>query len=76
MLQCFEEMFSNKVNISDRDWSNFYQENFIIDYFSIDWNTVLKLGEKNVDYSTESSLNKINSLRSNYAPLKKPLSTN
>ena len=49
----------------------FDKENFILDYFSIDWNVALKLGEQNVDYSTESLLNKINSLLSNYAPLKK-----
>ena len=40
---------SNKANIFERDWSNFHQENFIIDYFSIDWNVALKLDEQNVD---------------------------
>ena len=62
---------SNKVNIFERDWSNFDQENFILDYFSIDWDVALKLDEQNVNYSTESFLNKINSLLSNYALLKK-----
>ena len=62
---------SNKTNIFERDWSNFDQENFILDYFSIDWDVALKLDEQNVNYSTESFLNKINSLLSNYAPLKK-----
>ena len=62
---------SNKANIFERDWSNFDQENFILDYFSTDWNVALKLDEQNVNYSTESFLNKINSLLSNYAPLKK-----
>ena len=62
---------SNKANIFKRDWSNFDQKNFILDYFSIDWNVALKLDEQNVDYSTESFLNKISSLLSNYAPLKK-----
>ena len=27
---------SNKSNIYERDWSNFVQENFILDYFSVD----------------------------------------
>ena len=62
---------SNKANIFERDWSNFDQENFILDYFSIDWDVALKLDEQNVNYSTESFLNKINSLLSNYTPLKK-----
>ena len=62
---------SNKANIFERDWSNFDQENFILDYFSTDWDVALKLDEQNVNYSTESFLNKINSLLSNYVPLKK-----
>ena len=60
---------SNKANIFERDWSNFDQENFILDYFSIDWDVALKLDEQNVNYSTESFLNKINSLLNNYTPL-------
>ena len=43
----------------------------MLDYFSIDWDVALKLDEQNVNYSTESFLNKINSLLSNYVPLKK-----
>ena len=67
----------NKANnIFEKDWSNFDQENFILDYFSIDWDVALKLDEQNVNYSTESFLNKINSLLSNYVPLKKSTSTN
>ena len=62
---------SNKANIFEKDWSNFNQENFILDYVSIDWNVALKLDEENADYSTESFLDKINSLLSNHAPLKK-----
>ena len=56
---------SNKANIFKRDWSNFDQENFTLDYFSTDWNVALKLDEKNFDYSTGSFLNKINSLLCN-----------
>ena len=37
---------SNKSNIYERDWSNFDQENFILDYFSIDWNETLKSKNK------------------------------
>ena len=37
----------------------------------IDWDVALKLDEQNVNYSTVSFLNKINSLLSNYAPLSK-----
>ena len=61
----------NKANIFERDWSNIDQENFILDYFSTNWDIALKIDKQNVNYSTESFLNKINSLLSNYAPLKK-----
>ena len=36
---------SNMPNIFERDWSNFDQENFILDNFSIDWNVAHKLDE-------------------------------
>ena len=61
---------SNKSNIYERDWSNFDQENFILDYFSIDWNETLKIEEQNIDYSTEILLNKINELLDNFVPFK------
>ena len=36
----------NKANIFERDGSNFDQENFILDYLSIDWDVALKLDEQ------------------------------
>ena len=51
---------SNKFNIYDRDWSNFDQENFIIGYFSVDWNEMLKIEEQDIDYCTDIFLNKLN----------------
>ena len=67
---------SNKTNIFKSDWSSFDQRIFILDCFSIGWNEALKLDEQNVDYPTESFLNKINSLLSSYAPLKNSTCTN
>ena len=61
----------NKSNIYERDWSNFDQGKFFLDYFSIDWNETLKIEEQNIDYSTEIFLNKINELLNNFAPFKK-----
>ena len=54
-----------------RDWSNFDQENFILDHFSIDWNETLKIEELNIDYSNEIFLNEINKLLDKFAPFKK-----
>lgn len=53
----------------ERHWSNFDQENFIIDYFSIGWNEALKIDKQYVNYSSEVSLNKVSLLLDNYAPL-------
>ena len=55
-------MFGNKSNIYEMDWSKFDQENFILDYFSVDWEDLLKIDELNADNSTKICLDKINML--------------
>ena len=62
---------SNRYNIYERDWSNFDQVNFGLNYFSIDWGDTLKIKEGNIDYSTEVFLNKISNLLDCYAPFKR-----
>ena len=47
-------MFDNKSNIYERAWSKFDQENFILDYFSVDWMDLLEIDELNADNSTKS----------------------
>ena len=37
---------SNKSNVFERDWSKFDLENFILDYFDIDWSNLLNLMKK------------------------------
>ena len=49
----------------------FDQENFILDYFSVDWEYLLKIDELNADNSTKIYLDKINILLDTYALLKK-----
>ena len=61
----------NKSTIHERDWSKFDQENFILDYFFVDWEDLLKINELNADNSTKIYLDKINILLDAYAPLKK-----
>ena len=41
---------SNKSNIYERDWSIFPQENFILGYFSVDWNSIIDDDNKDVDF--------------------------
>ena len=42
----FADRPSNKSNVFERDWSNFDEENFVLDYFDIDWPNILKLTKK------------------------------
>ena len=67
----FGNIPGNKSNIYERDWSKFDQENFIVDYFSVDWEDLLKSNELNADNSTKIYLDKINMFLDTYAPLKK-----
>ena len=46
---------SNKSNIYERDWSNFVQENFILDYFFVDWNSLIN-NDKDVNLSFNNFL--------------------
>ena len=43
----------------------------MLDYFSADWEDLLKIDELNVDNSTKIYIDKINMLLDTYAPLKK-----
>ena len=61
----------NNSNISEKRWSKFDTENFILDYFSDDWEDLLKIDELNADNSTKKFLDKINMLLDTYAPLKR-----
>ena len=64
-------ILGNKSNIYERNWSKFDQENFIVDYFAVDWDDLLKIDELNVDNSTKIYLDKINMLIDTYASLKR-----
>ena len=61
----------NKSNIHERDWSKFDWGNFILNYFSVDWEDLLKIDELNTDNSTKIYLDKINMLLDTFSALKK-----
>ena len=67
----FADPPSNKSNVFERDWSNFDQKKFVLDYFDIDWPNILKPDEKNVNSATNNFLDTINSVLNKDAPLKK-----
>ena len=69
----FGNISGNKSNIYERDCSEFDRENFILDYFSADWEDLLKIDELNAVNSTKIYLDKINMLLDTYALLKKLL---
>ena len=41
----FGNISGNKSNIYENDWSKFDRENFILYYFSADWEDLLKIDE-------------------------------
>ena len=49
----FGNIPGNKSNIYERDWSKFDRENFILDYFSVEWEDLLKIDELNAENSTK-----------------------
>ena len=58
-----------KSNIYERDWLRFDQENFVIDYFSVEWDNVLISPNTNTEKSYKTFLEKFESLLDTYAPL-------
>ena len=53
-----------------KETGKFDQENFIPDYFYVDWKDLLKIDDLNADNSTKIYLGKINMLLDTYTPLK------
>ena len=70
ILNIFGNTANHKYDIYERDWRKFARENFILDYFSIDWKNLLKIDELNVDNLTQMYFEKINILLDTYTPLK------
>ena len=66
----FGNILGNKYNIYERNWSKFDRENFILHYFSVDWEDLLKIDKLNAN-STKMDLDTINMLLDTYAPLKR-----
>ena len=71
ILNIFGNISGNKSNIYVRDWSKLDRESFILDYFSVEWEDLLKIDERNADSSTKKFLDKINILWDTYAPRKR-----
>ena len=66
----FGNISGNKFNIFEISWLKYDRENLIFDYFSVEWEDLLKLDELNADNSTQIYLDKTNVLLNTSAPLK------
>ena len=55
----FDNISGNKSDIYERDWPKCDWENFILDYFSVDWEDLLKIDDLNPDDSTKMYLQNI-----------------
>ena len=67
----FRNIPGNKSNIYERDWSKFDRENFILGYFSVEWEDLLKIDEFHADNSIKKFWDKINMLLNTYTPHKR-----
>ena len=65
-----------KSNNYERDWSRFDQENFLFDFFSVNWNNLLLSSNTNTEKSHKTFLETFESILDTYAPLKKFLKIN
>ena len=61
----------NRCDIYQKEYWKFDRKKFILDYFSIDWENLLKIDKLNADNSMQTYLDKINMLLVTYAPLKR-----
>ena len=65
----FSNPSSNKSNIYERYWSNFVQENFTLEYFSVNWNFLIN-NDKDVKLPFNNFFKRNNTILDNHTPLR------
>ena len=60
-----------KHNLYSLKFQNFDRENFLLDYFEIDWNNTIEVEKDCVNHSLANFMGKINGMVDKYIPLKK-----
>ena len=67
-----------KSNNYERDWSRFDQENFVLDFFSVNWDNFLLSSKTNTEKSYKTFFEKFKFFHKcqTYAPLKKIIKIN
>ena len=66
-----QQHLPKKHNLYKRNWKTLDRENFILDYFNVDWEVELKPEKKDTNYSTSKFMEKMNCLVDKYVPLEK-----
>ena len=69
--EIFRNSPSSKSNYFEHDWSNFNQQNFILDYFSVNWKNVINLEKNDVNHSLQSFFDSVNDLLKRHASYKR-----
>ena len=69
--EIFRNSPSNKSNYFERHWSNFNQDNSILDYLSFNWKNFINLQKNDVNHSLQSFFDSVNDLFQIHAPYKK-----
>ena len=67
----FSNVPNRKTNIFERDWSKFNHEEFVLDYFSVDWPHILKLQNNDIDASFQNFFDSMNNILDKHALFKK-----
>ena len=62
---------AKKSNIFEQDWSKLNREEFIVDYFAIDWTHMLKLQNNDTNTSFQNVFESMSNIIDKHAPLKK-----
>ena len=62
---------AKKSNIFEQDWSKLNREEFIVDYFAIDWTHMLKLQNSDTNTSFQNVFESMSNIIDKHAPLKK-----
>ena len=63
--------YKNSKNIFVRDWKNFDEENFLLDFLASDWDTILALENKDPNFSFDSFFKQLSGLLNRYVPTRK-----
>ena len=67
----FQDAPNKKSNIFERDWSKFNREDFILDYFAIDWPHISKLQNNNINTSFQNIFDSMKRILDKHALLKR-----